>query len=123
MKAVSSFDVVQVVFPSVEIAQQKVRPAVVITTPTFHECGVAWCLMITSAKHRPWPGDIEIIDLAAAGLVKPCVVRTAKIATVPISAMQSLGFLDVETRHQVAAVVLKALDGLDALTSSGARSL
>lgn len=122
MKALSPFDVVQVAFPYVETAQQKIRPAVVVTTPTFHECGVTWCLMITSAKHRPWSGDVEIIDLAAAGLVKPCVVRTAKIATVPISATRSLGFLDVETRHRVAAMVLKMLDELDALTSSSVRS-
>ena len=79
MKALSPFDVVQVAFPYVETAQQKIRPAVVVTTPAFHECGLTWCLMITSAKHRPWSGDVEIIDLAAAGLVKPCVVRTAKI--------------------------------------------
>lgn len=109
MKALAPFDVVQVGFPYVETAQQKIRPAVVVTTAAFHECGVAWCLMITSAKHRPWPGDVEINDLAAAGLVKPCVVRTAKIATVPIGSTRSLGFLDPETRKQVGALVLDSM--------------
>jgi mRNA interferase MazF len=112
MKALSPFDVVQVGFPYVEIAQQKIRPAVIVTTAPFHECGVAWCLMITSARHRPWPGDVEINDLAAASLVKPCVVRTAKIATIPIRAAQSLGYLDPVTRNRVGAAVLEGLAGL-----------
>ena len=112
MNALSPFDVVQVAFPHVEAAQQKVRPAVVVTTPAFHECGVTWCLMITSARHRPWPGDVAIRDLAAAGLVKPCVVRTAKIATVPIAAAGPLGFLDDKTRRDVGALVAKSLEGL-----------
>lgn len=114
MKALAPFDVVQVGFPFVETAEQKVRPAVVVTTTAFHESGLAWCLMITSARHQPWAGDVEIIDLAAAGLVKPCVVRTAKIATVPIGATRSLGFLDVETRQQVGALMLENLQDLQA---------
>lgn len=112
MKALAPFDVVQVGFPYVETTAQKIRPAVVVTTASFHQNGVAWCLMITSAQHRPWPGDVEIEDLAAAGLIKPCVVRTAKIATVPIGATRSLGRLDPVTRKAVGAMVL---DGLRAL--------
>lgn len=116
MKALAPFDVIQVSFPYVETAEQKIRPAVIVTTPAFHACGVAWCLMITSARHRPWPGDVEIEDLAAAGLVMPCVVRTAKIATVPIGAARSLGFLDPLTRAKVAAMVREGLGALKTQT-------
>ncbi|MEZ5935890.1 MAG: type II toxin-antitoxin system PemK/MazF family toxin [Alphaproteobacteria bacterium] len=112
MKALSPFEVVQVGFPYVETAQRKIRPAVIVTTSAFHECGVAWCLMITSSRHRPWPGDVEIDDLQAAGLVKPCVVRTAKMATIPIGAAQSLGYLDAATRKRVGAAVLEGLADL-----------
>ncbi|MEM7045672.1 MAG: type II toxin-antitoxin system PemK/MazF family toxin [Pseudomonadota bacterium] len=114
MKALTAFDVVQVGFPFVETAEQRIRPAVVVTTSAFHECGVAWCLMITSARHRPWHGDVAIQDLAAAGLVKPCVVRTAKIATVPTAAARPLGFLDEGTRREVGALVAKSWEGLRA---------
>ena len=112
MKALAPFDVIQVGFPYVETAEQKVRPAVVITSSAFHGCGLAWCLMITSARHRAWSGDVEIEDLAAAGLVKPCVVRTAKIATVPIGATRSLGYLDPLTRGKVVAMVREGLKAL-----------
>ncbi len=111
MKAPAPFDVVQVGFPYVEAAAQKIRPAVVVTTAAFHQ-GVAWCLMITSAEHRPWPGDVDIEDLAAAGLIKPCVVRTAKMATVPIGAIRSLGHLDPVTRRAVGAMVREGLRAL-----------
>lgn len=112
MKAPAPFDVVQVGFPYVETAAQKIRPAVVVTTAAFHRNGVAWCLMITSARHRPWPGDVEIEDLAAAGLIKPCVVRTAKIATVPIGATRALGHLDPATRKAVGTMVREGLRAL-----------
>ena len=114
MKALASFDVIQVGFPYVETAKRKVRPAVVVTGAAFHECGLAWCLMITSARHRPWSGDVEIEDLAAAGLIKPCVVRTAKIATVPVGATRPLGFLDSLTRGKVAVMVREGLGALQA---------
>ncbi|NJO37291.1 MAG: type II toxin-antitoxin system PemK/MazF family toxin [Rhizobiales bacterium] len=114
MRALAPFDVIQVSFPYVETREQKVRPAVVITGAALHACGLAWCLMITSARHRPWPGDVAIEDLAAAGLVKPCVVRTAKIATVPIGATRLLGFLDSSTRGRVAAMVRDGLGALEA---------
>lgn len=112
MKTLTPFEIVQVGFPYVETAEQKIRPAVVVTSAAFHESGVVWCLMITSARHWPWAGDIEIVDLEAAGLVKPCVVRTAKIATVPIGVTRPLGFLDPETRRHVGALVLDGLSGL-----------
>jgi mRNA interferase MazF len=47
--------------------------------------------MITSARNRGWPGDVAITNLKSAGLPAPSVVRTAKIATIEVSAATGLG--------------------------------
>jgi hypothetical protein len=39
-------------------------------------------MMITSASHRRWVGDIEISDLDTAGLPAASIVRSAKVATI-----------------------------------------
>ncbi len=41
-----------------------------------------WVIMVTSAAHRRWTGDVEVTDLRVAGLPSPSIIRTAKIATV-----------------------------------------
>ena len=50
-----------------------------------------WVLMITSAAHRRWSGDVHIPDPASIGLRIPSVVRTAKIATVEAARADPLG--------------------------------
>jgi hypothetical protein len=42
---------------------------------------VYWLAMITSAKRSGWAGDVPIPDLSEAGVHGPCLVRSAKIAT------------------------------------------
>jgi mRNA interferase MazF len=44
--------------------------------------GHSVCAMITTATRSNWPSDIAIVDLAAAGLLRPCVVRW-KLFTLP----------------------------------------
>lgn len=75
-----SFDqwaVVVVPFPFTDRDSQKRRPAVVLSTreeygaPTGHSV----LAMVTSAGHARWPLDVEIADLADAGLPAPSVVR------------------------------------------------
>jgi mRNA interferase MazF len=60
-----------------------------------------WGVMITSAAHRPWPGDVPIHDLEAAGLSAPCVVRTAKIANLETTIASHLGWLSSTAMAQV----------------------
>ena len=50
-------------------------------------------MMITSAIARPWPNDIVIEDLAAAGLPRPCLIRPAKIAVLQTRAIERWGRL------------------------------
>lgn len=67
-----------------------------------------WVLMITSAENRGWRGDVALDDrFAECGLPVPCVVRTAKIATVETARARKQGrLLDdllVEVRKHVEA--------------------
>jgi mRNA interferase MazF len=57
--------------------------------------------MITSAGRVACPGDVEIADLAAAGLPVACVVRTEKIATIDARFAERAGRLAEADRPQV----------------------
>jgi mRNA interferase MazF len=77
------FDVVAVPFPYSDRLAEKRRPALVVSTEALHRgYDLLWLLMITSASNARWACDIEVADLAAAGLPAPSLIRTAKIATV-----------------------------------------
>lgn len=70
------FDVVIVPFPFTDKAQAKRRPALVISGGAFNKkAGHGVLAMITSANNPPWPFDVTVSDLAAAGLPAPSVVR------------------------------------------------
>jgi mRNA interferase MazF len=68
-------DVAVVPFPFSERPGSKRRPALVLSHRTFNEAGHAIFAMITTKAHSPWPGDVTIEDLEAAGLRHPCIVR------------------------------------------------
>ena len=69
------WDVVVVPFPFTEKAGVKRRPALALSSRVFNEKGHTILTMITTKSHFPWPGDSPIVDLAAAGLHAPCIVR------------------------------------------------
>ena len=78
------WDVVSVPFPFVESYATKRRPALVVSTDAFHRAHRAcFGAMITTARDMRdvRPDDIEIADLAGAGLPRPCVIRLARLAT------------------------------------------
>ena len=76
-------DVVKVPFPYTDRSTRQRRPALVVSSPELQrQHGLSWVLMITSAANRGWEGDVEILDLARAGLPAPSVIRSAKIATI-----------------------------------------
>lgn len=91
-------DVVKVPFPYTDRATRQRRPALVISNPDLQrKHGLSWVLMITSAENRGWEGDVEIEDLAGAGLPAPSVVRSAKIATIDARDVEPLGRLAPDT--------------------------
>jgi len=83
------WDIVKVPFPYTNRPIQQFRPALVVAR--LHHADMPellWVLMITSATHRRWPGDVAI-----AGLPAPSVVRCAKIATIEAKDTGRIGHL------------------------------
>ena len=71
------FEVVVVPFPFTDSANQKRRPALVLSNwDSFGaRIGHSVMAMITSAENASWPLDVPIDELAHAGLPAPSVVR------------------------------------------------
>ena len=70
------FDVVVVPFPFTNRAQQKRRPALVLSNAVFNkQSGHNVMAMITSASGPQWPLDTKISNLKTAGLPADSVVR------------------------------------------------
>jgi mRNA interferase MazF len=94
--------VVRVPFPHTNNRILEHRPAAVISNGQIGAGGfLLWILMITSAEHRHWPGDIVIADLQAAGLRAPSMIRTVKVANIEADTAERLGVLSQETMHLV----------------------
>ncbi len=69
------WDVVVVPFPFSDRAGNTRRPALVLSRRVFNQRGHTVLAMITTAAHAPWPGDVEVGDLEAAGLTVACRLR------------------------------------------------
>ena len=96
------WDIVRVAFPYADRPLRRNRPSLVIATPEVHErFAVLWVLMITSAEHAAWPGDVAISDLNEAGLPVPCFVRTEKIATIDARFAEPAGRLASRDRPNI----------------------
>lgn len=74
-QAAEQWDVVIVPFPFSPRPGHKRRPALVLSKRVFNQQGSSVLAMITTAGHHPWPGDVTLADLKAAGLTAPCLVR------------------------------------------------
>ena len=90
----SVWDVVRVPFPYTNRPVRQHRPALVVACLVAPGApALLWVLMITSAGHRRWAGDVEISDLLAAGLPASSMVRSAKITTVEATEAEPIGTL------------------------------
>jgi mRNA interferase MazF len=106
------WSVVVVPFPFTDRDTQRRRPAVVLSRRGEFGARVAHSVlaMVTSADHRPWPLDVAVSDLQAAGLPAPSVVRM-KLFTLDDRLIQrQVGALSAEDRA-VAGEALKELLG------------
>ena len=99
------WDVISVPFPFVEGHAAKRRPALVVSTDAFHRAHPAcFGAMITTARNMRdlRPDDVEITDLGAAGLPRPCVIRVARLATFEWGAqIRRVGTLHRRERHAI----------------------
>jgi mRNA interferase MazF len=98
------WDIVKVPFPYTDRPVRQRRPALVVAADEIEAThGLIWLVMITSAENRGLPDDVQILDLRAAGLPAPSIVRTAKIATADARDALRLGTLPVADREAVAS--------------------
>ncbi len=106
------WDVVKVPF------LQQYRPALVVAQHRAPGSpALLWVLMITSASHRRWHGDVEISDLFTAGLPVPSIVRTAKIAIIEGHDAGTIGSLPKADRPAVRGQIAGLLTAVLGLTS------
>ncbi len=104
--------VVVVPFPFTDRDTRRRRPAVVLSQREGFgtRVGHSVLAMVTSVDHRPWPLDVAVSDLPAAGLPAPSVVRM-KLFTLDDRLIQrQVGALSAEDRA-VARAALKELLG------------
>ncbi len=102
MPAFEVWDTVKVPFPYTNRPVLQKRPALVVARPdSGNGPQLLWVLMLTSAAHRRWQGDVEVVDLGLAGLPVATLVRTAKAATIEADVAEPLGVLGVQERAVV----------------------
>jgi len=89
------WDVVVVPFPYSDRPADKVRPAIVLSSPKLMRAtGVCYLAMVTSAENAVRIGDVPVSSLRGSGLPAPSVVRPAKIMTLSESrVLKRLGAL------------------------------
>lgn len=110
MAVFSPGDVIKVPFPYVEMPVSRFRPALVVSSTELQErLGLVWVMMITSAKNRPWAGDVPVSDEASAGLPAPSVIRCAKIATIEAARADRIGQLNAADRKLVDRMLERAM--------------
>jgi mRNA interferase MazF len=110
MPAFEPGDVIKVPFPYGEKPAKQHRPALVVSSSELQEAlGLLWVLMITSAKNKPWAGDVEVTHPEEAGLPAPSVVRCAKVATIEAAAATRIGSLGLAQLKLVSNMMQRAL--------------
>ena len=80
-------DIARVPFPYVDDERIAHRPGLVVRVlEPFSGMHLIWVLMITSAENQAWLGDVPVGErYRDYGLPVPCVIRTAKVATIDVS--------------------------------------
>jgi mRNA interferase MazF len=104
------WDVVKAPFPYTNRPIEQYRPAIVVGFyKTIDTPILLWVLMVTSAAHRRWQGDVDISDLHLAGLSSHSIIRTSKIATIESTNAHRIGRLTQTDCAEVLENVCKIL--------------
>ncbi len=99
----TQWDVVIVPFPFSTQPGHKRRPALVLSLSAFNQHGSTVLAMITTAGHHPWPGDVTLSGLQAAGLNAPCLVRIKLFTLDNRLIVKKIGRLAAADQQQVSA--------------------
>lgn len=104
-------DVILVPFPFTDQSATKKRPAVVISSGTYHRAGPDLLIMAITSKVRSVrsAGEFRVEDWQEAGLLKPSAIKSV-ITTIERSlVLKRLGRLRTEDqqslRHAIAALI------------------
>lgn len=110
----NQFDIVVVPFPFVDSSTAKKRPAIVLSSnkPFNKEAGHSIMAMITSARNNPWPCDIEISDLASAGLSKASIIRMKFFTIDHKLILDSIGTLSSKDQTSLRKMIKSVFKGL-----------
>ena len=103
------WDVLSAPFPFVEGYEVKRRPVLVVSTDDLHaRHACCFAAMITTARGMTdlHADDVEVRDLATAGLPQACVVRLPSLITIkPSRDIRRLGSLGSQERRAVAGLL------------------
>lgn len=107
-------DVVLLPFPFTDLTTTKQRPAVVLSHKEFNEShdDVVVAAITSRIPDRPTPEDVSLTrnDAHAAHLLKPSVVKTAKILTIDQKLIhKKLGRLPAPVKRKIQASLRKLL--------------
>lgn len=92
-----AYDIILIPFPLTDLASQKIRPALQLSTATDDD--IVLCA-ISTKRHSAF--DIEVKPSNRNGLKKVSYVRSNKIATIEKRlALAKLGELDAKTKKSV----------------------
>jgi mRNA interferase MazF len=106
----SVWDIVQVDFPFADRPEARRRPALVVAVAHVQaDFSILWLAMITRGSRGSWPFDVPVTDLGSGGLLRPCVVRTSKVASVDSRLASRTGTLAPPDRLAVAATLREVL--------------
>ena len=95
--------IVRVPFPYNDRNTRQRRPSLVVSNGPVGPAGaLLWVVMITSAMHQAWPGDVAVAAGERSGLPVPSIIRSAKIATIEAKDADVVGRVDDETHAKVA---------------------
>ena len=96
-------DVVEVPFPFIDAPDRKLRPALVLTSPSFQQkTGACVLVMVTSAERSRWDNDLVLQDWAEAGLRKASLIRWKVFTLEETLIVRRRGSLSETDRKKVA---------------------
>ena len=105
-------DVVLVPFPFADLSAQKRRPALVVSSPLYHQTEPDLILAAITGRipATPAPTDYVLQDWQQAGLLRPSMVKAFLVTVEPRVILHRLGRLSRRDLREVAARLRLALD-------------
>lgn len=111
-------DVIEVLFPFIDSASQKSRPALVLSSFNTVKGQKAVVLaMITSAKRSRWPHDVELSEWKKAGLRAPSTVRWKIFTLDAVLIIKKRGFISKQDNITISNVFRKVFPAFSDIPS------